>query len=63
MIVTVPAKDLQVGDVFSTDGYAVTSARALYDGRISVVVWLDASGGIEKRALLAADHPCPLYRT
>jgi hypothetical protein len=62
MIEIVPASELQIGDVFSTDGYKVESARALYDGRISVSLWLDASGGISKYALLAPDFPCPLYR-
>ena len=60
MIVMKPASELAKGDTFSTDGYVV-SALALHDGRISVEVWLDASGGISKRALLGPDTPCPIY--
>jgi hypothetical protein len=58
MIVMKPASELAKGDTFSTDGYV---ALALHDGRISVEVWLDASGGISKRALLGPDTPCPIY--
>jgi hypothetical protein len=56
-----PASELQRGDVFSTDGYVVESAATLCDGRVSVEAWLDASGGISKRALLASDFPCPIW--
>ena len=61
MITIKPASDLKVGDVFSTDGYRVESAAKLYDGRVSVELWLDASGGITKRAVLAADFSCPIW--
>ena len=61
MIVVKRADELQRGDVFSTDGYRVVSAAQLSDGRVSVELWLDASGGISKRDVLAADYPCPIY--
>lgn len=61
MIVIKPAAELQRGDVFSTDGYEVVSALAIADGRISVEAWLDASGGVSKRAVLAPDFPCPIF--
>ena len=56
-----PASELVKGDMFSTDGYVVVSALAIWDGRISVELWLDASGGISKRGLLDPDTPCPIY--
>ena len=56
-----PASELVKGDTFSTDGYVVVSALAIWDGRISVELWLDASGGISKRALLDPGTPCPIY--
>jgi hypothetical protein len=55
------AADLLVGDVFSTDGYKVESVCVLWDGRISVSAWLDASGGIHKSAVLDADAPMPIW--
>ena len=61
MITIKPASELQIGDVFSTDGFAVESARPLADGRISVSLWLDASGGVSKHAVLAADQECPIW--
>ena len=62
MIVMKPASELVKGDMFSTDGYVVVSAVPLRgDGRISIELWLDASGGIQKRATLAPDTPCPIY--
>ena len=61
MITIKPASELRVGDIFSTDGYEVRSACALWDGRISVEAWLDASGGVSKRAVLAADFACPIW--
>jgi hypothetical protein len=61
MIRTIPANELQKGDVFSTDGYAVESACVLYDGRVSISLWLDASGGLTKHAVVAGDFPCPIY--
>jgi len=62
MIVMKPASELAKGDVYSTDGFTVVSAAALHDGRISVELWLDASGGISKRAVLDPDTPCPIYK-
>jgi hypothetical protein len=63
MVVIKPASELQVGDLFSTDGYRVVRARTLddYTNRVSVELWLDASGGIRKYDLLANNHPCPIY--
>lgn len=61
MIVMKPASELQRGDIFSTDGGVVESAAQLYDGRVSVELWLDQSGGISKRALLAPDFECPIW--
>ena len=61
MITMTPARDLKPGDVFSTDGGTVQSAYVLWDGRVSVEVWIDASGGISKHAVLDGAHPCPIY--
>ena len=62
-IETVPARDLRVGDVFSTDGGRVTSAVLLQGGgapdEIAVVV---VCHGVEKFAYLTPDAPCPLWR-
>ena len=62
MIHMIPANDLRPGDVFSTDGYAVESAAQLWDGRVSVSLWLDASGGITKHDVLDGEQLCPIYR-
>lgn len=64
MIEVIPASQLKVGDVFSTDGYKVTSVYPLndYTERISVEVHLDASGGISKHAVFEPTHPCPIWR-
>lgn len=59
MIEIVPASKLQVGDVFSTDGYAVVSAYRDEDGNVAVRV---GQGGHEKFAVVNPDFPCPLYR-
>ena len=62
MIEVIPASQLKVGDILSTDGYEVQSARRLADGRISVEAWRDASGGLSKYAVLDPDFPCPIWR-
>lgn len=63
MIEVIPASQLKVGDVFSTDGYKVVSVgRLMSTDQVSVECWLDASGGISKRAVLDPDFPCPLWR-
>lgn len=61
MITLKPASELVKGDQFSTDGYVVQSAAILHDGRVSVELWLDGSGGISKRAVLASDFECPIW--
>lgn len=63
MITVKRAADLQKGDTFSTDGYVVVSALALNDftNRVSVELWLDASGGIRKHGVLDADDACPIW--
>ena len=60
MIVIVPASELQVGDVFSTDGYRVTTLVPLTNGEI----WVDTEKDgeiVSKRELLTPGFPCPLY--
>ncbi len=63
-IEVVPASELRIGDVFSTDGYTVTWACLLSGGgpadEVSVVTALNSH---EKTAYLAPDFPCPLWRT
>ncbi len=51
------ASELEVGDVFSTDGYTVDSVYWV-DGKRSVTV---TKGGHLKHALLEADERCPIW--
>jgi len=62
MIATIPASQLKVGDVFSTDGFTVESTATLYDGRVSVVLHSDDHAGVTKQAVLEPDFPCHLWR-
>lgn len=64
-IQVVPARDLRVGDVFSTDGYTVEAAVLLLGGGVDGEVWVQARRDDDPRcksAYLPLDHPCPLWR-
>ena len=61
MITLKRADELQVGDVFSTDGYKVERTHQLWDGRIIIYSWLDASGGIKKTATFKPDVELPIW--
>lgn len=61
----VPARDLRIGDVFSTDGYTVTAAVLLEGGGAPAEVWVEARRDDDPRAKTAyvpADQPLPLWR-
>jgi hypothetical protein len=64
MIELVAASKLQVGDVFSTDGYAVEAAVLLTGGGCEpeVAVYVVGQGGHQKFAYLSPDHLCPVWR-
>ena len=60
MIEVIPASELKVGDVFSTDGYVVSTVVLLpKTQRVFVQAALD---GHVKTAALAQDFPCPLWK-
>lgn len=64
-IETVPARELRVGDVFSTDGYTVEAAVLLLGRGVDGEVWVQTRRGDDprcKNAYLPLDHPCPLWR-
>ena len=59
MIEIVPASQLKEGDVFSTDGYVVTTVVALpKTERVFVQTALD---GHIKIVALEQDFPCPIW--
>jgi hypothetical protein len=60
MIEIVPARELQVGDVFSTDGFVVSTVVLLpKTSRVFVQARLDDA---YKTEALAQDFECPLWR-
>ena len=62
-IETVPARDLRVGDVFSTDSGVVMSVTLLQGGGPADEVAVETvCHGIGKSAYLAPDFPCHLWR-
>ena len=63
MIEIIPASDLQAGDVFSTDGYVVSTVVLLpQTSRVFVQTRSPHSMNDYKTEALPQDHPCPLWR-
>ena len=58
------ADELKIGDVFSTDGYAVEAATILLGGGAPGEVWVQtrrADDPLCKSAYLPLDFPCPIW--